>query len=115
VFYKGEGCAECNLTGYRGRLTVAELWVPSELDITLIAKSAPFEDIRASARSSTSSMAESAWQLIKEGQTNLEELIRMLPYQATVDFRHRRFGLQDPPPVRHAKGAAVREALPALQ
>jgi type IV pilus assembly protein PilB len=115
VLYKGEGCADCNLTGYRGRLTIAELWVPSELDITLIAKSAPFEDIRASARASTSSMAESAWQLLNDGQTNLEELIRMLPYQATVDFRHRRFGHQELAPVRRARTAAVREAVPALQ
>jgi type IV pilus assembly protein PilB len=118
VFYKGEGCADCNLTGYRGRLTIAELWVPSEADITLIAKSAPFEDIRASARATTSSMAESAWQLINEGHTNLEELIRMLPYQVTVDFRHRRFGHHEVVPMRHAKGGAareLREAVPALQ
>ena len=113
VFFKGEGCADCNLTGYRGRLTIVELWVPSELDITLIAKSAPIEDIRSSARTSTSSMAESAWLLLNKGQTNLEELIRMLPYQATVDFRHRRFGHQERPPVRRT--AAVREAVPALQ
>ncbi len=113
VFYKGEGCADCNLTGYRGRLTIVELWVPSELDVTLIAKSAPIEDIRASARTSTSSMAESAWLLLNNGQTNLEELIRMLPYQATLDFRHRRFGYQERPAVRRV--AAVREVVPALQ
>jgi type IV pilus assembly protein PilB len=86
-FYKGEGCASCNRTGYRGRLTVVELWQPSEADIVLISKSAPIEDIRASARKSTMSMAESAWLRLREGRTNLEELVRMLPYDVVVDFR----------------------------
>jgi len=86
-FYKGEGCGACNRTGYRGRLTIAELWVPSEEDIVLINKSAPVEDIRASARRSTMSMASSAWLRLREGRTNVEELVRMLPYQAIVDFR----------------------------
>jgi len=86
-FYKGEGCTACNRTGYRGRLTVVELWQPSEADIVLINKSATIEDIRASARKSTLSMAESAWLLLRDGQTNLEELVRMMPYDAVVDFR----------------------------
>ena len=86
-FYKGEGCTSCNRTGYRGRLTVVELWQPSEADIVLINKSATIEDIRASARKSTLSMAESAWLLLRDGQTNLEELVRMMPYDAVVDFR----------------------------
>jgi type IV pilus assembly protein PilB len=86
-FYKGEGCGACNRTGYRGRLTIAELWVPSEEDIVLINKSAPVEDIRASARKTTMSMASSAWLRLREGRTNVEELVRMLPYQAIVDFR----------------------------
>ena len=34
-------------------MTVVELWVPSEEDVVLINKSAPVEDIRASARNST--------------------------------------------------------------
>jgi type IV pilus assembly protein PilB len=86
-FYRGEGCTSCNRTGYRGRLTIVELWVPSEEDIVLINKSAPVEEIRASARRSTMSMADSAWLRLREGRTNLEELVRMLPYQAVVDFR----------------------------
>ena len=71
----------------RGRLTVVELWQPSEADIVLINKSATIEDIRASARKSTLSMAESAWLRLRDGRTNLEELVRTLPYDAVVDFR----------------------------
>jgi type II secretory ATPase GspE/PulE/Tfp pilus assembly ATPase PilB-like protein len=86
-FYKGLGCQSCNLTGYRGRLTVGELWIPSEEDIVLINKRARIEEIRASARQSTISMAENAWFRLREGSTSLEELARMLPYEAITDFR----------------------------
>jgi type II secretory ATPase GspE/PulE/Tfp pilus assembly ATPase PilB-like protein len=86
-FYKGLGCSACNLTGYRGRLTIVELWVPSEDDIVLINKCAPLDEIRASARRNTISMADNAWLRMREGSTSLEELVRMLPYEAIVELR----------------------------
>lgn len=89
-FYRGSGCRACLQTGYRGRLTIVELWVPSENDIVLINKSAPIEEIRASAYTNTISMAETAWVPLRDGRTTLEELVRMLPYEAIVDFRQRR-------------------------
>jgi len=98
-FYKGLGCSACNLTGYRGRLTIVELWVPSEDDIVLINKCAPIEEIRASARTNTISMADNAWLRMREGSTSLEELVRMLPYDAIVDFRQNSRWKQDPVPV----------------
>jgi type IV pilus assembly protein PilB len=88
-FHRGAGCGACRQTGYRGRVTVAELWVPSEEDIVLINKSAPIEDIRASARKNTLSMADNAWQLLRDGRTSMEELVRMLPYDAIAEFRQR--------------------------
>jgi type IV pilus assembly protein PilB len=95
VFYKGAGCDACNRSGYRGRLTIAELWVPSEDDIMLINKAAPFEDIRANARLSTLSMAENAWLRLRQGRTTLEELARMLPYHAIVDFREQQLSSRE--------------------
>ena len=89
-FQRGAGCASCRHTGFRNRLTAVELWVPSEEDIVLINKCAPIEDIRASARKTTISMADSAWQLLRDGRTTLEELVRMLPYEVIADFRQRR-------------------------
>jgi type II secretory ATPase GspE/PulE/Tfp pilus assembly ATPase PilB-like protein len=88
-FYKGTGCAQCNLTGYRGRLTVVELWIPSEEDIVLINKNAPLDKIRESARSSTLSMADCALARLREGRTNLEELTRILPYGVIYELRQR--------------------------
>jgi type IV pilus assembly protein PilB len=87
TWYRGRGCEQCDFTGYRGRRLVAELWTPNESDIILISKSAPFEELRLSSARSTFSMAESAFQQLKDGQTNLEEFIRMLPYAAVYQFR----------------------------
>jgi len=87
TFYRGRGCDKCNHSGYRGRMSVAELWVPNDEDIILISKRASMDEIRASARRSTISMIEDAWQRLAAGRTNLEELIRMLPYSSVYQFR----------------------------
>jgi type IV pilus assembly protein PilB len=84
---KGKGCSHCNFTGYRQRLAVAELWVPNEKDVLLIAKNADFEELRASAANSTVFMAEDAANRLKAGATNVDELIRMLPYNSITQFR----------------------------
>jgi type IV pilus assembly protein PilB len=89
TFKKGGGCQDCNYTGYRGRVTIAELWMPSDEDVLLITKEAPFEEIRASARRSTLSMSDSMAAALEAGITNLEELIRVMPYSCIVDFRQR--------------------------
>ncbi len=92
TFYRGTGCANCNFTGYRGRTSIAELWTPSEEDVILISKSAPFDDVRVSARRSTISMAEDVIERLSSGKTNLEELIRVMPVQRglPVPGGHRR-------------------------
>jgi len=84
---KGKGCTHCNFTGYRHRLPIGELWIPNENDVILIAKNASFEELRASAARSTVFMAEDAANRLRAGATNLEELIRMLPYSSIYRFR----------------------------
>jgi type IV pilus assembly protein PilB len=86
-WHKGRGCSQCDFSGYRQRLAVAELWVPNENDVLLIAKNADIEEIRASAASSTVFMAEDAAERLEAGKTNLDELIRMLPYSSIAKFR----------------------------
>lgn len=80
TWYKGKGCFQCNFTGYRGRMAVAELWTPSERDIILISKDASFDEIRNSSRATTLYMLDDILQKLHDGRTNLEELIRALPY-----------------------------------
>jgi type II secretory ATPase GspE/PulE/Tfp pilus assembly ATPase PilB-like protein len=87
VFYRGAGCTACHYTGYRGRTGIAELWVPSQQDVILISKSAPFEEIRASSREGTISMAQDVIERLASGRTNLEELIRVMPYSGVYRFR----------------------------
>jgi len=84
---RGRGCAACNFTGYRGRRIVGELWTPDENDAILINRSAPFDELRASSARTTFSAAESAFALLQAGETNLEELIRVLPYATNYRLR----------------------------
>jgi type IV pilus assembly protein PilB len=86
-FVRGEGCKVCNFTGYRGRSSIDELWVPDEQDVILISKSAPFDEVRTSARRSTISMAQDVLDRLAAGRTNLEELIRVMPYSSVYQFR----------------------------
>ena len=87
AWYRGRGCVHCSFTGYKGRMALSELWVPSDEDVILINKGAPFDEIRTSSRRSTLPMAAEAMEKLREGRTNLEELIRMLPYSAIYQCR----------------------------
>ncbi|MBN2706031.1 MAG: Flp pilus assembly complex ATPase component TadA, partial [Deltaproteobacteria bacterium] len=84
---KGQGCANCNYTGYKGRLPLAELWVPSQHDVLLINKQAPLEDLRESARAGTISLISEALLKLEAGETTIEELLRVLPYSIIEDYR----------------------------
>jgi type IV pilus assembly protein PilB len=89
VFKKGTGCRECNYSGYRGRMTIVELWMPDDEDVLMIAKSASFDQIRLSARRTTLPMSDTMLGALEQGRTNLEELIRVMPASTLADFRHR--------------------------
>jgi len=80
--FKGTGCAKCNFTGYSGRLMVGELWIPSQDDALLIAKGANIDEVAVSATASTYTMAQCASRLLVDGVTNIEELVRVMPYPA---------------------------------
>ncbi len=90
TWVKGRGCSQCHHTGYKGRLPLAELWEPSQQDILLINKQAPVEELQESARQTTIPIMEEALLKLREGETTLDELIRVLPYSFIADFRERR-------------------------
>ena len=79
---KGSGCPACNFTGYSGRCMVGELWVPTQDDAVAIAKEVPMDELAASTRASTFTMAECASELLSDGVTNIEELVRVMPFAA---------------------------------
>jgi type II secretory ATPase GspE/PulE/Tfp pilus assembly ATPase PilB-like protein len=78
-WYRGRGCLTCHSTGYKGRICVAELWTPSDADVVLVNKQAPFEEIRRSAEASTISISDDVRDKLLQGRTNLEELVRVVP------------------------------------
>ena len=86
-WWRGQGCEHCGYSGYARRMIISELWVPSEEDAILIAKGARFDDIRASAERSTVSMMEDAKEKLVAGRTNLEEVLRTLPYETIYKLR----------------------------
>jgi type IV pilus assembly protein PilB len=87
AWYRGRGCASCNYTGYRGRMILSELWTPNDADVVLINRGAPFEEVQQSALKSTLPMADDAAEKLRQGRTNLEELIRALPHSALRQLR----------------------------
>jgi type IV pilus assembly protein PilB len=86
-WYRGKGCDRCHFTGFSGRIVVGELWVPSDNDVLLINKGVPFDEIVASSRTNTVSMAEDVRDRLRAGAANLEELVRTLPYSSLHKFR----------------------------
>jgi type IV pilus assembly protein PilB len=87
VFKKGAGCPRCNYSGYRGRMTIVELWTPGDEDALAITKHANFDELKASAQLSTLPMSDAMWAALEQGQTNLEELVRVMPASTIADFR----------------------------
>jgi len=83
-WYRGKGCVHCNYTGYKGRMVVAGLWIPTDEEVVLINKAAPFDEIKLCSYKNTLLMADDVFDKLYGGQTNLEELIRTLPY-ACID------------------------------
>ena len=88
-FYQGAGCAECGFSGYKGRMMVADLWVPDDQDTALITRQTPFDEMCESARRTTFSMAQDARGRLEAGTTTVEELLRVLPYSAIMEHRRR--------------------------
>jgi type IV pilus assembly protein PilB len=89
TFYQGAGCGDCDFSGYKGRMMVADLWVPDDQDAALITRQAPFDEVRRSAQRTTFSMAQDAHERLATGSTTLEELLRVLPYSAVAEHRAR--------------------------
>ena len=99
-FFRGAGCADCGFSGYKGRMIIADLWVPDDRDAVLITRQAPFDEVRLSALRTTFSMAQDAHERLLAGGTTLEELLRVLPYTAVTEHRVRFSGSVEPDPAR---------------
>jgi general secretion pathway protein E/type IV pilus assembly protein PilB len=81
--YQGEGCPQCQGTGYRGRTGIFEVMPISESIESMILERASAGEIRkVAARQGMRSLREDGLRLVRSGKTTLEEVLR-----ATKDER----------------------------
>jgi len=78
VIYRGQGCNACNHTGYRGRTGIHEILPIYDSIKTMIDERKPIESIRQQAmQSGMITLRQSCRQLVLNGTTTVEELLRM--------------------------------------
>jgi general secretion pathway protein E len=78
IFYKGEGCHECNGTGYLGREMICEVLPISEKLSSMIAKGASKNDLEKQAlEEGFITMFNNGMQKACEGVTTFEEILRV--------------------------------------
>jgi general secretion pathway protein E len=77
-FHEGCGCGHCRGSGYKGRRAIAEILLFTDELRELIVARAPIGQIKeAAARGGTRSLRDAALELVKAGNTTLEEINRV--------------------------------------
>lgn len=77
-FRSGAGCGECRGTGYKGRKAISEVLNLNEEIRELIVARSPFRELRVAAqKNGTIFLREQALELVKRGETTLEEINRV--------------------------------------
>jgi type II secretory ATPase GspE/PulE/Tfp pilus assembly ATPase PilB-like protein len=85
-FFRGEGCDECNFTGYQGRTLLSEIFVvDSDIAKALIRGHDEERIKRLAVDSGMKSMLEDG--LLKLDQTTLSEILRVVPHEMIKEFR----------------------------
>ncbi len=79
TFYKGRGCDECNMTGYKGRTLITEIFTITEEISTAIAKNATSSELMKMAKKQTGyeTMFVDGLRKALRGETSLEEIYRV--------------------------------------
>jgi type II secretory ATPase GspE/PulE/Tfp pilus assembly ATPase PilB-like protein len=78
-FYRGQGCAECNMKGYRGRIGIYEVIAVNERIKTLITQKATSDEIqKAAVEEGMSTMLTDGLDKVASGLTTIEEVIRVI-------------------------------------
>ncbi|MCM8800566.1 MAG: GspE/PulE family protein [Candidatus Omnitrophica bacterium] len=78
VFYRKKGCDFCNNIGYRGRIAIGESMEITPAIRDLIIASASEKEIRdAAIKEGMKTLRENAFNLLKEGITDLDEVLRV--------------------------------------
>lgn len=80
--YRAVGCRECHGVGYAGRAAIFELLQSEESVRRLCLQNASASTIRSMARQQgLRSLRESGWQLVRQGETTIDEVLRVVGEQ----------------------------------
>ncbi|HEX9745190.1 MAG TPA: hypothetical protein VGB30_07160 [bacterium] len=78
ISYRGAGCKECEYTGYEGKILIHEGFELSEKIRSYLLESVSPRSLRMTAkREGMNTLLDSAWDLVDQGETTLEEVIRI--------------------------------------
>ena len=82
-FIRGKGCSECHYTGFNGRLPIVELWVPTNDELLMLSRRPDNPTLRniVFGQSNRLTMIEDGFRRVPAGETTLEELLRVVPYE----------------------------------
>ncbi len=79
VFYRGEGCPQCNQTGYQGRISINEVLETNDLIREVILQRESSNKLRQIAiANGMTTMLEEGFQKVRNGRTTIEELLRVI-------------------------------------
>lgn len=77
--YKGKGCNECANTGYKGRISINEVFVANDELREAIVKKAPSNELRNIAiKNGMTTMVEDGLEKVKRGETTIDEILRVI-------------------------------------
>jgi type IV pilus assembly protein PilB len=82
-FIQGKGCPECHYTGFNGRLPIVELWIPTSDELLMLSRRPDNPTLRNAVfgQSNRLTMIEDGFRRVPAGETTLEELLRVVPYE----------------------------------
>ena len=76
LLYRPKGCDECNHTGYKGRLVISEVMAINDEIRSLIARSAPYNEIKdAARRNEMDTLFESGMKKVEIGVSSVDEIL----------------------------------------
>lgn len=79
LLYKGNGCVACNYTGYKGRVGIFELLIPSAAFKNIVSNNADYGQLLAQAkRDGMESLSVDAFKKVQSGSIPLAEALRVI-------------------------------------
>jgi type II secretory ATPase GspE/PulE/Tfp pilus assembly ATPase PilB-like protein len=82
-FTQGKGCPACNFSGFSGRLPIVELWIPHRDELLLFNRRPDNQALRNTVfvQANRLTMIEDGFCRVQAGETTLEELLRVVPFE----------------------------------